>query len=114
MFLGVEVLIALSVRDDFVRPYFWDVLAVVTVYCFCRVFRKTGGLLPLWVFLFFLLVEVTQCFHLVQVLGAGDIAPLRILLGGMFDWVDIACYGAGAFLLFAWQAAEKIVKKTRC
>ena len=111
LFLGVEVLIALYVRDSFIRPYFGDVLAVVTVYCFCRVFLKTGGLLPLWVFLFAVLVEVTQYFHLVQVLGLGGIAPLRILLGGTFDWGDIACYGVGALLLFAWQAAEKAIKK---
>lgn len=111
LFLGIEVLIALYVRDAFIRPYFGDVLAVAVVYCFCRIFVRKGGLLPLWVFLFAVLVEFTQYFHLVQVLGLGGIAPLRILLGGTFDWGDIACYGAGMLLLFAWQAAEKRITR---
>ncbi len=33
---AVEVVIALYVRDDFVRPYLGDVLAVMLVYCAVR------------------------------------------------------------------------------
>ena len=34
IFLAIEVLIALYVHDDFVRPYLGDVLVVVVLYFF--------------------------------------------------------------------------------
>ena len=34
----VETLIALFVRDAFIRPYMGDVLVVILVYCFVRMF----------------------------------------------------------------------------
>lgn len=53
LLLFVEIMIALYVHDSFVRPYLGDVLAVVVVYCFIRIFI-TGrvGVLPLGVFFF--------------------------------------------------------------
>ena len=38
----IEVLIALYVCDNFVRPYIGDVLVVVLVYSFVRIFLPTG------------------------------------------------------------------------
>ena len=37
IFLVIEVLIALYVHDDFVRPYLGDVLVVVVLYFFVRI-----------------------------------------------------------------------------
>ena len=34
----VETLIALFVRDAFIRPYMGDVLVVILIYCFVRIF----------------------------------------------------------------------------
>ena len=43
-----EVLIALYVHDDFVRPYVGDVLVVIAVYCAVRIFIPVKcKLLPL-------------------------------------------------------------------
>ena len=36
--IAVEVLIALFVHDNFVRPYIGDVIVVVVIYCFVRIF----------------------------------------------------------------------------
>ena len=38
----IEVLIALYVRDRFIRPYVGDMLVVVLVYSFVRIFLPTG------------------------------------------------------------------------
>ena len=100
----LEVLIALFVHDNFVRPYLGDVIVVVVVYCFVRIFiPEKVYLLPLYVFLFAVMVEVLQYFHIVDLLGLGNSTFFRILIGGVFDWKDILCYGVGCLLLGAFE-----------
>ena len=60
----IEVLIALYVRDRFIRPYVGDMLVVVLVYSFVRIFLPTGiPRMPFYVFLFACFVEVLQYFQ---------------------------------------------------
>ena len=93
---GIEVCIALFVCDDFVRPYLGDALVVVLIHCAARViFPEKPTLMPLYVFLFACLTEFAQLVHLLNLLGLEHIGWLRILVGGTFDWRDIACYAAG-------------------
>lgn len=95
----IEVLIALYVRDSFVRPYLGDVLVVVLVYSFVRIFMPTGiPKMPFYVFLFACFVEVMQYFHLADTLGITNRAA-RIILGSTFDWKDIASYAVGCVLI---------------
>lgn len=102
--LIVEVLIALFVHDTFIRPYVGDVLVVFVVYCFVRIFiPENVKLLPLFVFLFAVVVEILQFFHIVDLLGLGGITFFRVLIGGTFDWKDILCYGVGCVLLTVWD-----------
>lgn len=104
LLIAAEVLIALFVHDSFVRPYLGDVIVVVVVYCFVRIFiPEKVYLLPLYVFLFAVLVEVLQYFHIVDLLGLGNSTFFRVLIGGVFDLKDILCYGSGCLLLGAWE-----------
>ena len=49
--LGIEILIALFVHDEFIRPYIGDVLAVIVLYAAVRIIRPDGiRLLPLYIF----------------------------------------------------------------
>lgn len=71
--LAVEVLIALFVHDNFIRPYVGDVLVTVLICAFLRIFIPKGvKLLPLYVFVFAAGVEILQYFHIVEVLGLSD------------------------------------------
>ena len=102
--LFVEVLIALFVHDNFVRPYIGDVLVVVVIYTFIRIFIPDKcRLLPLYVFIFAAFVEILQLFHLVDLLGLGDNRFFRVLIGSVFDFKDIVCYGVGCILLGAYE-----------
>lgn len=95
----IEVLIALYIRDSFVRPYLGDVLVVVLVYSFVRIFLPTGiPKMPFYVFLFACFVEVMQYLHLADTLGITNRAA-RIILGSTFDWKDIASYAVGCVLI---------------
>lgn len=104
LFLAVEVWIALFVHDRFVRPYIGDVLVVVVLYCFVRIFLPDRcKWLPVPIFLFAAGVEFLQYLNIVELLHLSDNAFMRVLIGSVFDGKDIICYGVGCAIL---QAAE--------
>ena len=97
----IEVLIALFVHDRFVRPYGGDVLVVIVIYCFLRVFfPEKPRFLPLYVFLFATAIEILQYFDYISLLGLSENRFFSILLGTSFSFADILCYAAGAELFF--------------
>ncbi len=99
--LVTEVLIALFVKDDFIRPYGGDILVTILLCCLVRiVIPEKCRLLPLWIFLFSVAVEFAQYFDFVTLLGLGDIEFFRILLGTSFAWLDIVCYGVGCVMFW--------------
>ena len=109
--LCIEILIALFVHDTFIRPYIGDVLVVIVIYCFIRIFiPEKMKLLPFYIFLFAVCVEVLQWFHIVEVLHLSDNRFMAVLIGGTFDWKDILCYGAGCVLLGIYEHM-KIIRK---
>ncbi|MBE5930722.1 MAG: DUF2809 domain-containing protein [Lachnospiraceae bacterium] len=100
----VELLIALFVHDNFIRPYVGDVLVVVLLYTFVRFFIPQGvRLLPLYIFLFAAGVEVLQYFRIAEVLGLSDHRVLSVVIGSVFDVKDIVCYGVGCALLGIYE-----------
>ena len=105
--LLIEVLIALFVRDDFIRPYGGDVLVTVLICCFVRIFFPTVRFLPVWVFLFAAAVEVGQAFDFVSLMGLGEIVFFRILLGSTFSWADLVCYAVGCALFWGTERAVR-------
>lgn len=109
--LFIEVLIALFVRDRFVRPYIGDVLVTMLICCFIRIFIPLKfPLLPLGVFLFAALVEIGQYFHMVSLLGLDQSKLFRTVLGTTFSVPDLICYGIGCILFFL---AERILHKRK-
>ena len=103
------IYIALFVRDKFIRPYGGDILVTVLICCFGRIFFPSKiKLLPVYVFLFAVAVEIGQYFELVDLIGLGGIPLFRIALGTSFSPHDIICYGAGCVLFWV---GEKIIRK---
>lgn len=97
----IEIIIALYVRDSFIRPYGGDVLVTVLLCCFLRIFIPNRcKLLPLFVFLFAAFVEVLQAINIVALLGLQNIRFLRILIGTTFSVADIICYAVGCLIFF--------------
>ena len=102
--LIIEVLIALFVHDAFIRPYIGDVLVVIVIYTFVRIFiQERFVFLPLFVFIFATLVEVLQLFNIVDLLGIGDNGLFRILIGSVFDIKDVLCYAVGCLILGGYE-----------
>lgn len=100
LLLFIEVIIALYVHDDFIRPYIGDVLVVVVIYTFIRIIvPEKCKLLPLYIFILATGVELLQLANIVEILGVEDNRFLKILIGSVFDIKDIVCYAVGCVIL---------------
>lgn len=98
--LAVEVVIALFVRDAFVRPYVGDTLAVALLYCaVLSVLELPRAKVALGALAVALLVELAQAFQLVERLGLADVAFARVVLGTYCDLRDVVAYAAALPLL---------------
>ena len=102
--LLIEVIIALYVHDDFIRPYVGDVLVVIVIYTFIRIIvPEKCKLIPLLIFLFAAGVELLQLANIVEILGVADNKFLKILIGSVFDIKDIVCYAVGCVILCMYE-----------
>ena len=113
--LLLEILIALFLKDGFIRAYGGDVLVTALICAGVRtIFPRGVQLLALWVFLFATAVEIAQHFDIVSLLGLSHIRFFRILIGTTFSVADLFCYLAGCviFLLFDIFIIKKISPKT--
>ena len=103
--LLIEILIALFVRDDFVRPYVGDMLVTVLLCCLIRVLFPNGiKLLPLYIFLFAAAVEVGQYFRVVELLGLSNNRFVSTLVGTTFSVHDLVCYAIGSAAFWGTDA----------
>lgn len=102
--LIIEILIALYIHDNFVRPYIGDVLVVILIYTFLRTFIPDKiKLMPLYIFIFAVVVEILQYFRIVEILGFQNNIVMSVLIGSVFDIKDIICYGIGCIILGIYE-----------
>lgn len=106
-----EVLIATTFKDNFfVRAYLGDVIVVILMYTMVRtLFRMNNQKLIIGIFIFSCFVEVTQYFHLAEVLGFPSGSIMNILMGNSFSWIDILCYFVGC--LMVWISIQFLENK---
>ncbi len=101
LFLFAEIFIAIFVKDRFIRPYLGDVLVVVLVYFFIKIFILNKiKFLSIYVFVFAVFVEFLQYINIVDILHLANINFFKILIGTTFDIKDIFCYFLGSIPLF--------------
>lgn len=104
-----EVLIALFVHDAFVRPYVGDVLVVMLVCAFLRIFIPDKiRFLPVFATLFAVFIEALQYFDFVNLIGLADNEIISTVIGRTFDIKDIMCYTVGGLIFFV---AELIFRR---
>ena len=100
LLLIIEILIALYVRDAFLRPYGGDTLAVLLLYCAVRSFLRYPSLptaIAVWVFA--CILEVIQSTNLLFHLGLKKNELANILVGNTFAWLDILAYTIGLLII---------------
>ena len=108
-----EVLIALFVRDKFVRPYFGDYLVVILIYCSIRAFIKVSPIkLAIGVLLFAYSVEVLQYLRILDRLGLSGNELAKTVIGHGFEWWDILAYTLGILTVLILDRNSNQVKNT--
>ncbi len=100
----VEVLIAKYLDDAFIRPFGGDVLVVVLMYAFFRIFLKTNYKnLALGVLIFSFVIEFLQATHYVNWLGLQDSNFWTIVLGTHFSVYDLLAYFIGYIICLLFK-----------
>ncbi len=98
--LMVEVYIALYVHDAVIRPYVGDLLVVILIYSFCKIFlRVQVKTLALSVLLFAYLIEYLQYINFIKWLGLENNILANVVMGNSFEWIDMLAYTLGALLV---------------
>ena len=101
-----SVVIALFVRDSFIRPTFGDVLVVVWLYYFlASLFSMPVNWLVSLVVLIAFAVELGQLLQVAVWLGIEPSSLLAVILGATFDWKDLLAYCIGGLL--CWWMEKK-------
>lgn len=96
----IEVLIALYINDQFVRPYMGDVFVVMLIYCFVKAFFNLPVLkTTIGVLLFSYLIEALQYFQFVKRVGLDHSRLANVVIGNYFAWEDILAYTVGAVII---------------
>jgi hypothetical protein len=110
----IEVLIALFVRDKFIRPYFGDVLVVIMLYCFVKSFFDVPVLkVAIGVLVFAFIIELLQYLNIIGKLGLQNSRLANTLIGNYFAWKDILAYVAG-FLVVLLVEIFLVKKEALC
>jgi hypothetical protein len=106
--LVVEILIALFVRDGFVRPHLGDALAVALVYC---ALSAALDLRPLhaaaFAFAVAAAIEFGQYLQVLRMVGLERNVVARTVLGSGFDPLDFLAYLTGAIGVLAIETARR-------
>lgn len=102
--LLLEIIIALYVRDPFIRPYVGDTLAVILVYCFFKIGIRSHKLsLTILALCIAFCIEGLQATNFIEMIGLEDNAFAKVILGTSFSWGDMLAYIAGALLIFIFE-----------
>lgn len=108
LFFVIEVLIALYVKDDFIRPYVGDYLVVMLIYCAVRTFIKANPVkVAIAVLLFAYMIELLQYFRIVDRLGLSGNQVAKTVIGYGFEWWDMLAYTLGVLTIVLMEKRPK-------
>lgn len=103
----IECLIAIFLKQGFIRENVGDILVVPCIYTLLRVvFPQKIKYLALYVLILAIIVEILQLLNITKILSNNN-KILSIALGGTFDVKDIICYIIGFVLIIV---VSKVMK----
>lgn len=105
--LCIETMIALFIRDSFIRPFLGDYLAVIMLYCLLRILNmklKTAALASL---LFACGLEFFQWTEIGEQLNIYRYKATHLLIGRRFHPADILFYVLAYFTILILDKQRK-------
>ncbi|MEZ4791920.1 MAG: DUF2809 domain-containing protein [Gelidibacter sp.] len=102
--LCIETLIAIFLKDGFIRHTFGDYLVVILLYCFLKSFIKGKAFeIALAVFIISYVIEFMQLFNLLELLNLQNSSIAKIVLGSTFSISDLVAYTLGIITILIFQ-----------
>jgi len=109
--LIIEIIIALFVNDQFIRPIFGDYLASILVFYLLATFLKTDlNKIAILSLLISYTIEFLQYIHILELLHLDKIKILNIILGNSFSWTDMLAYLLGIMTVVLIHNYKKNIK----
>ena len=100
----IEVIIAIYIKDKFIRPYFGDFLVIFLVYYFLLSFINFDkNKIALSVLLFAFTVEIIQYFQVLSYFNLEKNRILRIVAGNTFSFEDLIIYSLAFFSIILFN-----------
>src|SRR5690606_21923463 len=94
-----EIGIAYFHFNPFTRGFLGDVLVILLLYSFFKIFiRKNVFSIAISVLMFAFLIELLQYFQIASRLNV-DSKIILIVLGSVFDWWDLVAYFLGFVII---------------
>ncbi|MBB6238429.1 hypothetical protein HDC90_003062 [Pedobacter sp. AK013] len=99
-----EILIAKYFHDAFIRPFGGDVLVVILIYVFFRIFLKTDNKkLALGILIFAFVIEFLQKANYVSWFGWENNKLMSTILGTSFSVYDLLAYFVGYLICLCFK-----------
>jgi hypothetical protein len=99
-----EALIAIYLKDGFLRHTFGDYLVVILLYCFFKSFINGKSFqVALAVLILSYLIEFFQGINLLEVLNLQNNHIARIVLGSTFSIIDLIAYTFGIITILIFE-----------
>ena len=96
LLFSTEALIAIYLKDGFIRHTFGDFLVVILLYCFFKSFLKVNSFkLAIVVLLIALTIEFLQLFNFLNLVNMKNNKTAILLLGSTFQISDLIAYTLG-------------------
>lgn len=105
--LTIEILIALLLKQGFIRENVGDTLVVPCIYTMLKIIFPKTKHIDLYVLIFSIIIEFLQLLNITTLISNNN-KILSIALGGTFDIKDIICYTIGYLLI---NIAKKHIEK---
>ncbi|WP_034259151.1 ribosomal maturation YjgA family protein [Altibacter lentus] len=109
--LTIEICIAVYTFHWFIRGFVGDVLVILLIYCFVRIFLKGSSVkIAIATLLFAIGIELLQWFDLVELFEIKSLV-LRTIVGSVFDPWDLFAYLIGFLVVvisenFKWDTGR--------
>lgn len=109
LLLIVEIIIAIFVNDQFIRPIFGDYLASILLFYMIATFSKLyENKIALITLLISYTIEILQYIHILELLHLDKIKILNIVLGNSFSWTDMLAYTLGILTVLLIHNYKKL------
>ena len=102
----IECLIAIFLKQGFIRENVGDILVVPCIYTMLRIIFPKLKHLSLYVLIFAIIIEFMQLLKITEIISNNN-KILSIALGGTFDVKDIICYTLGFIIIVISERSLK-------